>query len=237
MHYIKMSLSVLVLWTLFWSAGYGTYSVSKHEVNLHNLRSDELPKKAEVNISGDINRQIHFSKDDINVAFLPGKSKKEFTFGIVMDHYNDTQETRVNIGSFSPFTFTSGIEQKTVVLNGGSIKTGPGDNLKSYTCDKYYMFYEKDKLGKSTMAYLTLSKAERVKSNNKYLVRYHLVGTFRFNAAYSPDPLCRECSMEAGLATAKGERHPGFNAVLCKAKQAKVTGNFDIIQDFPASAF
>jgi hypothetical protein len=81
----------------------------------------------------------------------------------------------------------------------------------------------------------SLQSDTQLTSKNALLVRYHLVGTFRFKGGYAPEPLDDACAKEAGLyAGQHGNRNPPFRADLCKAKQIQVNGSFDIVQDFPA---
>jgi hypothetical protein len=74
---------------------------------------------------------------------------------------------------------------------------------------------------------------EKFTAKNAVLVRYHLVGTFRFEGGYAPEPLDAACAKEARLyAGQHGNLNPPFTADLRKAQQIQVNRSFDVVQDF-----
>jgi hypothetical protein len=83
-------------------------------------------------------------------------------------------------------------------------------------------------------AHIVLSKVEKLRYKNAFLVCYHLVGAFPFKGGYAPEPLDSTCANEARMYAGRhGKRNPPFRADLWKAKQIQVNGSFDIVQAFP----
>jgi hypothetical protein len=85
-----------------------------------------------------------------------------------------------------------------------------------YASIAYPLFYGTGRSETEGIAHLHLSKAERLKASSPLVARYHLAGTFQFNAAYRPEPLSEACTHEAIMASG---RIPMYNASVCDAKK------------------
>lgn len=194
----------------------------------------DTPKSLTADISGDISQHYTAVNDEVNVAFMPTAAKGEYRFGINASKESGAQRTDLGTGLDGSFHFTPGLDQ----LPGGArfaIVTDNGET--AYTDMAYPQYFATTDDGKDD-AHIVLSKVEKLTSKNAYLVRYHLVGTFRFKGGYAPEPIDEGCAKEAGLyAGQHGKRNPPFKADLCKAKKIEVNGSFDIVQDLPAAAF
>jgi hypothetical protein len=126
-----------------------------------------------------------------------------------------------------------------------------GDNETIYNDGTYLLFYETRPYEDDPppVAHVTFSKADKLPPGPGVpslgipgLPRYHLVGTFDFQAAYAPDTqhLSEACIHEAQEAALREPvavygftRHPPYKADLCGAKKISVRGNFDIVADLP----
>jgi hypothetical protein len=194
----------------------------------------DTPKSLTADISGDVSQHFVAVNDEINVAFLPTNTKGEFRFGIDANKESGAQTFELSTGLDGSFHFTPGLDQ----LPGGARFSIVTDNAKTDYVDMAYAQYFATSDDGKDDAHIVLSKAERLSSKNALLVRYRLVGTFRFKGANTPEPIDEACAKEAGMyAGQHGKRNPPFRADLCKAKQIQVNGSFDIVQDFLASAF
>ena len=200
------------------------------EESVAQSSTTETPKSLTADISGDVSQNYAAANDQINVAFLPTDTKGEYSFGINASKESGAQTFNLGTGLDGSFQFTPGLDQQP----GGArfaIVTDNGET--AYTDMGYSQYFAPD--GGKDNAHIVLSKVEKLPSKNTFLVRYHLVGTFRFKGGYAPEPLDEGCAKEAGLyAGQHGKRNPPFRADLCKAKQIQVSGSFDIVQDFPA---
>ena len=190
----------------------------------------DTPKSLTAEISGDVSQHYAAVNDQINVAFMTTGTKGEYSFGINASKEAGGQTSDLGTGLDGTFHFTPGLDQQP----GGArfaIVTDNGET--SYTDMGYSQYFATDD-GKDN-AHIVLSKVEKLPSKKTLLVRYHLVGTFRFKGGYAPEPLDSACAKDAAIyAGEHGKRNPPFRADLCKAKQIQVNGSFDIVQDFPA---
>ncbi len=190
----------------------------------------DTPKSLTADISGDVSQHYTAVNDQINVAFMPTGTKGEYSFGINASKESGAQTVDLGTGLDGRFHFTPGLDQQP----GGARFAIVTDNGETAYTDMGYSQYFAPDDGKDN-AHIVLSKIEKLTSKNALLVRYHLVGTFRFKGGYAPEPLDDACAKEAGLyAGQHGNRNPPFRADLCKAKQIQVNGSFDVVQDFPA---
>ena len=190
----------------------------------------DTPKSLIAEISGDVSQHYTAVNDQINVAFMATGTKGEYSFGIIASKEGGAQTVDLGTGLDGSFHFTPGLVQQP----GGARFAIVTDNGETAYTDMGYSQYFAPDDGKDN-AHIVLSKVEKLTSKNAFLVRYHLVGTFRFKGGYSPEPMDAACAKEAGLyAGQHGNRNPQFRADLCKAKQIQVNGSFDVVQDFPA---
>jgi len=191
----------------------------------------DTPKSLTADISGDVSQRYTAVNDQINIAFMPTGTKGEYRFGINASKESGAQTFELGTGLDGSFHFTQGLDQQP----GGARFAIVTDNAETaYTDMAYPQYFATPDDGKDN-AHILLSKVEKLTSKNAFLVRYHLVGTFRFKGGYAPEPIDDACAKEAGLyAGQHGKRNPPFRADLCKAKQIQVNGSFDVVQDFPA---
>jgi hypothetical protein len=210
-----------------------TDTASTSESANQNATTD-TPKSFTADISGDVSQHFVAANDEINVAFSPTGTKGEFRFGIDANKESGPQTIELSTGLDGSFHFTPGLDQQP----GGAHFSITTDSGKvDYTDMAYPQYFATPDEGKDN-AHIVLSKVEKLPSKNAFLARYHLVGTFRFKGAYTPEPIDETCAKEGGMyAGQHGKRNPPFRADLCKAKQIQVNGSFDIVQDFIASAF
>jgi hypothetical protein len=191
----------------------------------------DTPKSLTADISGDVSQHYSAVNDQINIAFLPTGTQGEYSFGIDASKESGAQTFNLGTGLDGTFHFTQGLDQQP----GGArfaIVTDSGET--AYTDMAYSQYFPTPDDGKDN-AHIVLSKVEKLPSKNAGLVRYHLVGTFRFKGGYAPEPIDEGCAKEAGMyAGQHGKRNPPFRADLCKAKHIEVNGSFDVVQDFPA---
>lgn len=161
---------------------------------------------------------------------MPTGTKGEYRFGVTASKESGTQTADLGTGLDGSFHFTPGLDQQ---LGGARFAIVTDNGETAYTDMGYSQYFATDD-GKDN-AHIVLSKVDKLPSKNALLVRYHLVGTFRFKGGYAPEPIDEGCAKEAGLyAGQHGNRNPPFKADLCKAKQIQVNGSFDVVQDFPA---
>lgn len=193
----------------------------------------DTPKSLTAEISGDVTQHYVAVNDQVNVAFMPTGTKGEYRFGITATKESGAQTFELGTGLDGSFHFTPGLDQQP----GGArfaIVTDNGET--AYTDMAYSQYFATPDDGEN--AHIILSKVDKLGSKNSGLVRYHLVGTFRFKGGYAPEPMEEACAKEGGMyAGQHGKRNPPFRADLCKAKKVQVSGSFDIVQDFPATAF
>ncbi|WP_341960690.1 hypothetical protein [Pseudomonas sp. RC10] len=196
-----------------------------------------LSKSMTVDVSGAMNLHYEAKGDAVSVGFLPGKLPGANWLTLSADQEADGDRNEVSIGPILGFSFEDPDQQKQAIMfQGGRVEVAHDENSASYDTGSYYQYFDTDKDGANSNVKLDFSKIEKLASSNKLLDRYRLVGTFQFNAALSPEQPTDECTKEAAAFAAQhGERHPGFDAKLCNAKNVVAKGSFDITQDFPVT--
>jgi hypothetical protein len=194
-----------------------------------------LSKSMTVDVTGAMNLHYEAKGDAVNVGFLPGKLPGANWLTLSADQEGDGDRNEVSIGPILGFSFEDPDQQKQAIMfQGGRVEVAHDENSASYDTGSYYQYFDADKDGANSNVKLNFSKIEKLASSNTLLDRYRLVGTFQFNAALSPEQPTDECTQEAAAFAAQhGERHPGFDAKLCNAKNVTAKGSFDITQDFP----
>jgi len=230
---LSLSLGTLLLTACKSTPPGETTAPSQADSGAKNSATD-TPKSFIADISGEVNQHFVATNDQVNIGFMPTGTKGEFRFNVSGIKEGSTQTVEVGTGIDGSFHFTPGLEQRT----GGARYSVTTDNGEvAYTDMAYPQYFATSDDGKDD-AYIVLSKVEKLPSKNSLLARYHLIGTFRFNGGYAPEPMDEGCAKEAGMyAGQHGKRNPPFRADLCKAKKIHVNGSFDIVQDFIAAAF
>jgi hypothetical protein len=191
----------------------------------------ELPRSITADISGDYSE--HFSAKQVNIGISAVGSIKQGTavFTIVAINEGPTQTTDFTPGFIVGFPgFAVGMRQDTVAA---FVKHVQGNSTTNYYEGFYYPYYQ-TQANTDPVSHVTFSKADKLPSTSPLVVRYHLVGTFDFLAAYAPEPPSSACAQEA---QAHSGRNPMYRADLCGAKKIVVKGNFDITQDFRSDFF
>jgi hypothetical protein len=193
----------------------------------------DTPKSLTAEISGHVTQHYVVVNDQVNVGFMPTRTKGEYRFNIEASKESGAQTFDLGTGIDGSFHFTPGLDQQP---GGARFAIITENATTAYTDMAYSQYFATPDDGEN--AHIILSKVEKLTSKNSLLVRYHLVGTFHFKGGYAPEPMEEACAKEAGMyAGQHGKRNPPFRADLCKAKQVQVSGSFDIVQDLPAMAF
>ena len=196
-----------------------------------------LSKSMTIDVSGAMTLHYRATGDAVNVGFLPGKLPGAHWLTLSADQEAEGDRNEVSIGPILGFSFESpDQDNQAIQFQGGRVEVAHGENSASYDTGSYYQYFDADKDGANSNVKLDFSKIEKLHSSNTLLERYRLIGTFQFNAALSPEQPSAECTQEAAAFVAQhGERHPGFDAKVCNAKNVVAKGSFDITQDFPAT--
>jgi hypothetical protein len=194
-------------------------------------------KTMTVDVSGALNLHYEATGDAVAVGFLPGKEPGANWLTLSGNQSKDGDSNSVSIGPILGFSFENPSQPHTELLfQGGRVEVTHGESNASYDTGAYYLYFDQDKTGANSNVKLDFSQVEKLHSDNKLLVRYRLIGTFQFNAAFGPEQPNEACTKEAATYAAEhGERHPGFDAKLCEAKSVVAKGSFDITQDFPVT--
>lgn len=194
-------------------------------------------KTMTVDVSGALNLHYEATGDAVAVGFLPGKEPGANWLTLSGNQSKDGDSNSVSIGPILGFSFENPSQPHTELLfQGGRVEVTHGESNASYDTGAYYLYFDQDKTGANSNVKLDFSQVEKLHSDNKLLVRYRLIGTFQFNAAFGPEQPNEACTKEAATYAAQhGERHPGFDAKLCEAKSVVAKGSFDITQDFPVT--
>ncbi|WP_268798958.1 hypothetical protein [Pseudomonas huanghezhanensis] len=192
-------------------------------------------KKMTIDVTGDLNLHYEATGEDVAVGFLPGKEPGANWLTLSGNQDKDGDSNSVSIGPILGFSFDNPSQKHIELLfQGGRVEVTHGESNASYDTGAYYLYFDKDKTGANSNVKLDFSRVEKLHSSNKLLMRYRMVGTFQFNAAFGPEQPNEACSKEAATYAAEhGERHPGFDAKLCEAKSVVAKGTFDLTQDFP----
>jgi len=191
------------------------------------------PNSVIADISGDYAAHFSAQGDAISVGFLGSIKERTARFNIGAKNEGQGQTTELSTGFVIPFQIAVG---RTQNAGGASLGLIRDEAKTEYSEPTFRLFYDTEK-EPHPIAHLTLSKADQLPSGNPMIVRYHLVGTFDYQAAYAPSP-DTACAREAiSYVAAHGRRYPKFTANLCQAKKIAVKGSFDIKKDLPSSTF
>lgn len=189
---------------------------------------DDYDQRFKARVSGDDVATLDcHGTDEIGIGYLPGPPGGQGgVFNVSCQMQVEGRALGVTIGSAAP-TFASHEELKGT--------GGFSDGVHGYDSVTNTTYYDDSPDGSESVAHLQLSKVVQLKARNRFLQRYHLIGTFDFVAAYAPERPSAACQQEAAAAAATGRRRPPmppFNPAVCGARQVQVTGSFDIVQDF-----
>ena len=203
------------------------------EAGTEQTASSDSPNFVTAEISGDDTEHFSAKGDAVRVGLLGSIRERTARFNISASNEGQGQTTELSTGFVIPFQIAVGRPQNA----GGANMVFVRENSKTeYSEPTFRLFYDTEK-EPHPIAHLTLSKADQLPSGNPMVVRYHLVGTFDYQAAYAPSP-DTACAHEAiNYVAAHGRRYPKFKADLCQAKKIAVTGTFDIKHDLPSSNF
>ena len=200
------------------------------EVLQNALDSSALPGSVTADISGDYTEHFSAKHGDIAISAL-GSIKQGTAIFVMAFNQGPTQTTGFTPGFLVRFPgFAVGTRQDTVAA---TVKHVQGESTSIYYEGYYYPYYQ-TQADAATVSHITFSKADKLPSPGPSVVRYHLVGTFDFPAAYAPEPPTLACAQDA---KAHSGRVPVYRADLCGAKKIVVKGTFDITQDFRSDFF
>jgi len=203
------------------------------ETGAEQTVSSDSPNSVTAEISGDDTEHFSAKGDAVKVGLLGSIRERTARFSISASNEGQGQSTELSTGFVIPFQIAVGRPQNA---GGASMVLVREGSKTEYSEPTFRLFYDTEK-EPHPIAHLTLSKAEQLPSGNPMVVRYHLVGTFDYQAAYAPSP-DTACAREAiHYVAAHGRRYPKFKADLCQAKKITVKGSFDIKHDLPSSTF
>lgn len=180
--------------------------------------------------SGDINQQVTFRGDDVEIGYLP--TGKGAFFSIGGSKVVAGRKIGVTLGPLAGIELKPGpIEPQNGFLRGGFASYGPEDQPDDYASATFVLFYDTTPDTSGSASTLVLTKVDKEPSSDRLLVRYHLVGRFTVHTAHAPAALSEACIREGIEA---GGRHPMYNAKLCQATRADVDASFDVRVELPA---
>lgn len=108
------------------------------------------------------------------------------------------------------------------------------DPIKGFSGGNYWLFFAPTETDPTNKLAITFSVLERLPAPTPDFLRLRLKGTFNFNAAQAPEEISVAClreSMQRRLGSK--EAFPLYNARICGAELAKVSGEFEVTGEFP----
>lgn len=111
-----------------------------------------------------------------------------------------------------------------------------GSLINDFQGSNYWLFYAPTETGPDSKLAIVFSVLQRLPTSTPGFSRLHLRGTFSFNAAHAPKEISAAClreSMQRRLGNSKV--FPLYNAQVCGAELVKVSGKFDVTEQFLAA--